>query len=177
MCIKGRCSPVWMIGDGYQYLMLRLAAGHWPLPVFANNLFCCDTGHCSRVRKNTLSQITKIHLIHNFKSRGHLWRMIDGGPMLDRDLHNVTNGVMEWRLDRQNIFPGGVKYLGLGNIWPKISAVLLLAGRLGGLTRVPCWSQINLLYWPHLTRGILPGSDWLTLDIREKPEIPEPFKH
>ena len=42
--------------------------------------------------------------------------MIDGGPMLDRDLHNVTNGVMEWRLDRQNIFPGGVKYLGLGNI-------------------------------------------------------------
>ena len=111
-----------MIGDGYQYLMLRLAAGHWPLPVFANNLFCCDTGHWpgasllhyqlitrvrSRVRKNTLSQITKIHLIHNFKSRGHLWRMIDGGPMLDRDLHNVTNGVMEWRLDRQNIFPGG----------------------------------------------------------------------
>ena len=108
-----------------------LAAGHWPLPVFANNLFCCDTGHWpgasllhyqlitrvrSGVRKNTLSQITKIHLIHNFKSRGHLWRMIDGVPMVDRELHNVTNGVMEWRLYRQNIFPGGVKYPGLGNI-------------------------------------------------------------
>ena len=104
----------------------------------------------------------------NYPGQGdiwHLWRMIDVVHKMARD---------QWTGDafRQNIFPPQpVKYTGLGNIWPEISKVLLLA-RLGGLTWVPCWSQINLLYWPHLTRYILPGWDWLTLTIWEKPEIP-----
>ena len=87
MCIRAHGSLQPGVND-WRWLSVSGCCAWLPLaPVFANNLFCCDTGHWpgasllhyqlitrvpSGVRKNTLSQVTKIHLIHNFKSRGHL---------------------------------------------------------------------------------------------------------